>query len=623
VNELRTLAIRVLPLPGESIDSWLEALARRSWTSLSALLEALGHPVYERTHRMLVAPSSEMLRQLELQTGLSPGHLDQTVIPPGLVGRYAPRWRFCPQCLRESDGRWLTRWWLPWSLACAKHEALLQSVCPSCLKEPREFLPRPVHVNTPGRCLRPIGPRSLCGADLGALPALELERGHPLAQAQLELDRVGVTRTTNINSVFTHAEECLDRLTQAMSNSDLPALENLLGEAWDRLFITTPIPLTEFAAWRLRERGSKILTRELLRQEYQQDGKPLRQIAEDYSLPRKYVVERARELGIPVYRGNRPHIFDDEWLSDQYVNRARSADDLGQELGTKGDVVRRRLDHLGIPRRLFGVHSWPIMNRKLDSSVPADIRKVTEENLHGWLRLRRFQILMTFPTLTTAAAYLKVRPSALTGQFNRLEVDLGAELFHRSVRHSAQHPTRRGASLLRDVNDPQVQNLMCEALGPKFEPMPSRAEIESAEAVADGMDARLTSLDSDLPALAHFHIPPTIVPLLKHLLEYAGQETYAAQIQTRTGMSRATIQNQLKRFAEASWLAARDEPREERPHGGRCRIYYSLTAPARQIPIGDLLSSPWQSRKRTPPQDKSQDTAVVLNRRLPGQRVTE
>ncbi|MEV0784678.1 TniQ family protein [Streptomyces sp. NPDC050423] len=351
MNELRTLAIRVLPLPGESIDSWLEALARRSWTSLSALLEALGHPVYERTHRMLVAPSSEMLRQLELQTGLSPGHLDQTVIPPGLVGRYAPRWRFCPQCLRESDGRWLTRWWLPWSLACAKHEALLQSVCPSCLKEPREFLPRPVHVNTPGRCLRPIGPRSLCGADLGALPALELERGHPLAQAQLELDRVGVTRTTNINSVFTHAEECLDRLTQAMSNSDLPALENLLGEAWDRLFITTPIPLTEFAAWRLRERGSKILTRELLRQEYQQDGKPLRQIAEDYSLPRKYVVERARELGIPVYRGNRPHIFDDEWLSDQYVNRARSADDLGQELGTKGDVVRRRLDHLGIPRR--------------------------------------------------------------------------------------------------------------------------------------------------------------------------------------------------------------------------------------------------------------------------------
>lgn len=263
------------------------------------------------------------------------------------------------------------------------------------------------------------------------------------------------------------------------------------------------------------------------------------------------------------------------------------------------------------------------MNRKLDSSVPADIRKVTEENLHGWLRLRRFQILMTFPTLTTAAAYLKVRPSALTGQFNRLEVDLGAELFHRSVRHSAQHPTRRGASLLRDVNDPQVQNLMCEALGPKFEPMPSRAEIESAEAVADGMDARLTSLDSDLPALSHFHIPPTIVPLLKHLLEYAGQETYAAQIQTRTGMSRATIQNQLKRFAEASWLAARDEPREERPHGGRCRIYYSLTAPARQIPIGDLLSSPWQSRKRTPPQDKSQDTAVVLNRRLPGQRVTE
>ncbi|WP_239074857.1 LysR family transcriptional regulator [Streptomyces sp. SID10853] len=420
---------------------------------------------------------------------------------------------------------------------------------------------------------------------MSALPALELEQGHPLAQAQLELDRFTITRTTNTGSVFTHAEECLDRLTQAMSNPAPPALGNLLGEAWERLFITTPNALTEFAAWRLRERGSKILTRELLRQEYQQDGKPLRQIAEDYSLPRKYVVQRARELGIPVYRGKRPHIFDDEWLRDQYVNRARSADDIGQELGTKGDVVRRRLDHLGVPRRLFGVHSWPIMNRKLDSSVPVDIRKVTEGNLHGWLRLRRFQILMVFPTLTTAATYLKVRPSALTGQFNRLEVDLGAELFHRSVRHAAQHPTRRGASLLRDMNDLQVQDLMREALGPKFEPMPSRAEIESAEAAADGMDAQLTYLDSDLPALTHFHIPPTIAPLLKHLLECAGQETYAVHIQNRTGMSRATIQNQLERFAEAGWLTARNEPREERPHGGRCRIYYSLTAPARQIPI--------------------------------------
>ncbi|MET8183360.1 TniQ family protein [Streptomyces sp. NPDC005336] len=623
MKELRTLAIRALPLPGESIDSWLEALARRSWTSLSALLEALGVPVYERTHRLLVAPSSKMLRQLEAQTGLPQGHLDQTVIPPGLVGRYAPRWRFCPQCLRESDGRWLTRWWLPWSLACAKHKALLQSVCPSCLKEPREFLPRPVHVNAPGRCLHPTGLRSVCGADLSAVPALDLEQGHPLAQAQLVLDRIAITRTTNTGSVFAHAEECLDRLTQAMTSSDLPALDGVLGEAWERLFITTPIPLTEFAAWRLRERGSEILTRELLRQEYQQDGKPLRQIADDYSLPRKYVVERARELGIPVYRGNRPHVFDDEWLRDQYVNQIRTADDIGQELGTDGNVVRRRLDQLGVPRRLFGVHSWPIMNRKLDDSVPADIRKATEGNLHGWLRLRRFQILTAFPTLTTAASYLKVRPSMLTGQFNRLEADLGAELFHRSVRHAAQHPTSRGASLLRDINDPQAQNLMREALGPKLEPMPSRAEIASAEAMADGMDARLTSLSSHLPAPDHLHIPPPIVPLLKHLFEHVGQETYAAQIQSRTGLSRATIQRQLKCFAEAGWLTARDEPREERPKGGRCRIYYSLTVPARRIPIRDLLSNPRHLRKRTPPRDETQDTTVGQSHEPAGQRVTE
>ncbi|MEU7413781.1 TniQ family protein [Streptomyces sp. NPDC042638] len=582
MNELRTLAIRVLPLPGESIDSWLESLARRSWTSLSTFLEALGLPIYERTHHLLIAPSSEMLRQLEIQTGLVPGHLGQTVIAAGLVGRYAPRWRFCPQCLRESDGRWLTRWWLPWSLACAKHEALLHSICPSCRKEPREFLPRPVHLHPPGHCMRPTGRRSVCGADLSAVPALGLKQGHPLVQAQLELDRVAIDRNTNPDFVFMHTEERLTRLTQVMENSDLPALDSVLGEAWDRLFSTTPIPLTEFAAWRLREHGSKTLTREFLQQEYQKGGKPLRQIADDHSLPRKYVVQRARELGIPVYRGNRPHIFDDEWLQDQYVNQARSTEDIGREAGTDGNVVRRRLEHLGIPRRLFGVHSWPAMSRKLGDSVPADIRQATEGNLYGWLRLRRFQILMAFPTLTTAASYLEVRPSRLTGQFNRLESDLNAELFHRSVRHAAQRPTNRGASLLRDLNDPQVEMLMREALGPKLEPMPGREELEAAAAVADGADARLTALDSRLPIPAHLHVPPPILPLLEHLFEHAGRETYAAQIHALTGMHVATIQRQLKRFAEAGWLTAREEPRKERPHGGRCRIYYSLTAPAIQ-----------------------------------------
>ena len=41
----RTLPLRVPPVPGEAIDSWLEALARRSQVTVGTLTAALGWPV--------------------------------------------------------------------------------------------------------------------------------------------------------------------------------------------------------------------------------------------------------------------------------------------------------------------------------------------------------------------------------------------------------------------------------------------------------------------------------------------------------------------------------------------------------------------------------------------------
>lgn len=41
---LRTLPIRVAPLPGEALDSWLETLAHRSMVSFREILIALGLP---------------------------------------------------------------------------------------------------------------------------------------------------------------------------------------------------------------------------------------------------------------------------------------------------------------------------------------------------------------------------------------------------------------------------------------------------------------------------------------------------------------------------------------------------------------------------------------------------
>lgn len=65
-------------------------------------------------------------------------------VPDGAGGRRrAVRWfarvlrpmvssRYCPSCLRESGGRWLATWRLPWHLACQTHQTLLASGCAAC-----------------------------------------------------------------------------------------------------------------------------------------------------------------------------------------------------------------------------------------------------------------------------------------------------------------------------------------------------------------------------------------------------------------------------------------------------------------------------------------------------------
>jgi hypothetical protein len=42
MNTVRTLPIRVDPIDGEAIDSWLEATARRTHTAFGDLLTAVG-----------------------------------------------------------------------------------------------------------------------------------------------------------------------------------------------------------------------------------------------------------------------------------------------------------------------------------------------------------------------------------------------------------------------------------------------------------------------------------------------------------------------------------------------------------------------------------------------------
>jgi hypothetical protein len=201
--------------------------------------------------------------------------------------------------------------------------------------------------------------------------------------------------------------------------------------------------------WQLRERARAVLTRAFFQREYLDGEKTLRHIAEETGIRREIVSEIAKEHGITLIRTRRPFPIGEAWLREQYLTHKRSATDIANELGTEDMTVLRRLHHFGIPVRPTGVHSQTPMILKLGSHIPRDIRKAVEAGLHGWHRLARFQTAMAFPSLVEAGRHIGADPTALTEQFQRLERDIGTQLYHRATpvrggRHRAPtaNPTR-------------------------------------------------------------------------------------------------------------------------------------------------------------------------------------
>jgi hypothetical protein len=79
-------------------------------------------------------------------------------------------------------------------------------------------------------------------------------------------------------------------------------------------------------------------------------------------------------------------------------------------------TVTRCAREYGITARPAGITSHPQMVTKLASTPHRDIRRAVEGGLHGWQRLHRFQAVMTFPTIDTAADHLGIDQSTLVRQ---------------------------------------------------------------------------------------------------------------------------------------------------------------------------------------------------------------
>jgi len=189
----------VAPLPGEALESWIAAYARRLHTTGSGLIAHLGLGGTRITHMALRLHDHEAAA-LERATGVSRQALAAMTLEPhdGLAvaimpGRRAlaarfPAGRFgtarvlyCPLCLREDQGRGPVTWRLPWSFACPRHRVLLLDFCPACHRPPRPWNARRLGPQAGGACTRDnpatAARRGGCGTDLTGAEAASLPAG--------------------------------------------------------------------------------------------------------------------------------------------------------------------------------------------------------------------------------------------------------------------------------------------------------------------------------------------------------------------------------------------------------------------------------------------------------------
>ncbi|GAA4617268.1 TniQ family protein [Actinoallomurus liliacearum] len=192
------IPITVAPLPGEALDSWLGAYARRLRTTSNGLLDHLGLGSSPMTQMVLRLHEHEATA-LEQATGVSrqalaamtlepfdglavaiePGHRTRLARFP--TGRFpGAHARYCPACLARDDGRGPLTWRLPWTFACPQHQRLLLDVCPACQRPPHPWNIRRLGPASTGACTRDnpnrpgTGHRGACGADLTCAPTVRL-----------------------------------------------------------------------------------------------------------------------------------------------------------------------------------------------------------------------------------------------------------------------------------------------------------------------------------------------------------------------------------------------------------------------------------------------------------------
>jgi hypothetical protein len=219
------IPIRLPPLPGEALDSWLEtyvcllhvavrdifALAGVDWDRVTSedepqhklWLYRLDEPDLAALSTVTGIPAAAMA---DMTLGRYEGTgLAAVTAAPGMPR--TPRWwrqpigpRYCPRCLAANGGRWMLTWRIRWTFACTGCQVLLADTCPDCGRRHRRT--RTGQPRRPGRCdltglpLPPPLPRlprgrggvMSCISDPAQTAAIALPAGGRVLRAQQHID---------------------------------------------------------------------------------------------------------------------------------------------------------------------------------------------------------------------------------------------------------------------------------------------------------------------------------------------------------------------------------------------------------------------------------------------------
>ncbi|HWU32212.1 MAG TPA: TniQ family protein [Marmoricola sp.] len=233
--ELRRLPFVIHPLPDEPFGSWFETMASTLGTSCGDLSHALGLRVQAAEALSVTSWSARLddlqLDSLERVTGLSRKVMHATTREGfaanavqydrrGGISIFSPvngvSGRYCPDCLRDSGGRWRMTWQFPFGFACVRHRRLLADTCPVCGKPPyRAGLPHRL-VPVPGACRNRIGHNAngrvmTCDADLRESDAQVIKASDEVLNAQRLIMRA-LSRSRTADGIWASAPQPASRV---------------------------------------------------------------------------------------------------------------------------------------------------------------------------------------------------------------------------------------------------------------------------------------------------------------------------------------------------------------------------------------------------------------------------